>query len=92
MATNGFWAPDTPLEPLTAWDADRLRWWHGEPESYAVDEGRLTVVARPGRDWWRRTFYDPALDKRDGPAYLCRVPARHAYACLLYTSPSPRDS
>ena len=37
MATNGFWAPDAPLAPLTAWDADRLRWWHGEPESYAVD-------------------------------------------------------
>ena len=49
MATNGFWAPDAPLAPLTAWDGDRLRWWHGDPESYAVDGGRLTVVARPGR-------------------------------------------
>ena len=90
MATNGFWAPDTPLAPLTAWDGDRLRWWHGEPESYAVDEGRLTVVARPGRDWWRRTFYDPALDKRDGPAYLCRVPARHAYAMTTAFTLEPR--
>ena len=80
MASNGFWAPDAPLEPLTTWDADRLRWLHGEPESYAVDGGRLSVVAQPGRDWWRRTFYDPALDKKDGPAFLCRVPSRHAYA------------
>ena len=72
------------------WDGDRLRWWHGEPESYAIDEGRLTVVARPGRDWWRRTFYDPALDKKDGPAYLCRVPARHAYAMTTAFTLEPR--
>ena len=44
MASNGFWAPDAPFAPLTAWDGDRLRWWHGEPESYAVDGGRLTVA------------------------------------------------
>ena len=90
MATNGFWAPDTPFEPLTTWDGNRLRWWHGEPETYAVDGGRLTVVARPGRDWWRRTFYDPALDKRDGPAFLCRVPSRHAYAMTTAFTLEPR--
>ena len=31
MAANESWAPAVPLEPLTTFGSDRLRWWHGEP-------------------------------------------------------------
>ena len=64
--------PPPPLEPLDAFDEDRMRWWHGEPESSTVNAaGALEVTAKPGparapasRHAFGRVFRAPARRRR----------------------------
>ena len=78
-----------------------------EFHSFAWIEGRRFVeepgvvhhselLHRAGIDGDRAVWLDPEFDVRERIVHVCDIPLVSAlggsdYACLLYTSPSPRD-
>ena len=54
----------------------------------------LALIAGGGYWWWNRPAPEPTLEQltqADGSTLTRVTPGTQAKACLLYTSPSPRD-
>ena len=66
---------------------ERWAWHNGEPLSWKVDGGQLTVVPAAGLDYWSRTFYGPdLLVKSDAPSLLTElVPGVEASLTTAFT-------
>ena len=79
-------------------DADLMVWWHAaesEPLQSAYHRFRRTAFGRRLEPVWSQlALHRPAeFNRSHVPAFLAEEePKRHVCVCLLYTSPSPRDS
>ena len=79
-------------------DADYMIWWHSsEIESLQAaysDLRRTTALGRASVPVWSQTaLHRPAeFNKSHVPAFMAGEDPKGYVCCLLYTSPSPRDS
>lgn len=79
-------APDQWKVPASATPADE-----GYGGSFSVSHDTLKLVPPSKKDFWRRTFYEPALIKGDASALVCSVPSTEECTVEVAFSFTPRQ-
>lgn len=49
--------------------------WINEPQTYLINDDKITIVTEPGTDYWQRTYY--GFQNDNAPALLMKVTDRH---------------